>query len=68
MDEITHLINYRNNLQDNVYKLLEGEYTTVTKHKINKLYKDIDKVNRRIKKIERLESNGIFVYEPSDFI
>ena len=72
MREIDHLVKYRNKLNDKIYDILErygDNYTTEVKYKLNKIYREIDKLNRRITKIEKMENEGIQVYEPTtDFI
>lgn len=70
--EYDHLLAYRNRLNDQIYDILEkhgDNYTAEVKYKLNKIYKEMDKLDRRIRKIERMENEGIQVYEPNaDFI
>ena len=70
--ELDNLVAYRNRLNDKIYDILEkygDNYTTEVKYKLNKIYREIDKLNRRITKIEKMENEGIQVYEPTtDFI
>lgn len=70
--ELDNLVTYRNRLNDKIYDILENygdNYTTEVKYKLNKIYREIDKLNRRITKIEKMENEGIQVYEPTtDFI
>ena len=70
--ELDNLVTYRNRLNDKIYDILEkhgDNYTTEVKYKLNKIYREIDKLNRRITKIEKMENEGIQVYEPTtDFI
>lgn len=72
MTELDHLVKYRNKLNDQIYDILErygDNYTAEVKYKLNKIYREIDKLNRRITKIEKMENEGIQVYEPTtDFI
>lgn len=66
-NEIKHLLDWRNKVQQQIYDILEkhsDDYNHQIEKTIDKLWKEIYRINRRITKLERMESNGIQVYEP----
>lgn len=66
--EINELVKWRNKLNDKLLIISSGDFDSTTKYTVDKIRRQINKISRRITKLEKLELSGCLVIEPDNTI